>query len=326
MRLMSRRPAEFVVRRVLALVIPAGLLAAGAPAPRAQAPQAPEGYPGEGELPVVRLLSPGSEPRVPLRYRIAAGQTGAMTMRMEMNISMDMNGTAMPAMQAPAMVMGADYAVTAVAESGDISFDVTMTEVGVESTPGVDPAMVSAMQGMMQGTLQGLKGSATITPRGIGRTVTFDTGAIADPQLQQALGSMSASVEQMSMPLPEEPVGVGARWDVLQRTTSGGVVTYQKTSLEVTAIDGARVTFAASVEQQAPRQALSNPALPPEVVMTLERLSGSGAGTTTIDLTSLVPTSEMSTRSNALMDVAMAGTSQTMGVETRMKMTIGPKH
>jgi hypothetical protein len=303
------------------------LLVTGGSAPRAavQAPlPSPEGFPADGQPPIVRLLSPGAEPRTPLRYQLDAGQTGRMTMRMDMSIAMDMGGMAMPAMPSPTMVMESEIAVTEVAESGDVSFEITMTEAGVEETPGVDPGMASAMQGMLQGSLKGMRGSGTVSSRGISRAMTFDLGEAADPQMQQAFGSMSSSVEQMSTPLPEEPVGVGARWEVLQRMDHSGAVTFQTLLLEVTAIDGPRVTLAVKADQQAPRQSMSNPGLPPEAVMTLQRLSGSGTGTMTIDLTALVPTSEMSTKSNAVMDVSMAGTSQTMGVETTMTMTIAP--
>ena len=73
----------------------------------------------------------------------------------------------------------------------------------------MDPNMVALAQKAGAG-IASLRARATITDRGINKSAQFDLEKLEDPNLKQMLGSLSTSIESMSMPLPEEPVGTGA--------------------------------------------------------------------------------------------------------------------
>ena len=284
------------------------------------AAQSPE-FPAVGEPAIVTLVEPGAAPRRELRYRVSRDETMTMDMSMLMSMTMEMGGMVMPTTNMPLMLTAADLTMNDVAESGDMTYRITFTKAGVETADGVDPALLAAMQSMER-ALVGLTGTTTVSDRGVVRAVAFDLGGITDPQMEQAMAPMAAQMKQFSMPLPIEAVGVGAKWDVRHRLDLNGIETSQVGSYELTALDGDMVTLTVSVEQTAANQTIDNPDLPPGASMRLRRLTARGSGTIQLDLTSLVPTSEISTTSNAVMDIDMAGDSQSMGVETKLKVTV----
>lgn len=302
---------------------------AGASRPQPQ-DQKMEGYPAGGAPAVVTLLSPGAEPRTRLRYTVANTYKGHMAINMALSMSMEMPGMAMPAMQMPLMKQSADVNVTNVTASGDISYNIAFTSFGVESAPGGDPAAAAMSQNLaavvkdLDADMKNLRGSGTISDRGITRSTNFDLSKVTNPQLKQMMDSVSNTVQSLSMPLPEEAVGVGARWEVRQSPAVGGVQMFQKTVLELVALDGKTATLKTTVEQTAPPQAMNNPAMPPGAEARIQKLTGTGSGTTTMHLDALVPTSEATVQTTTVLNISMAGDTQTMSTSTTVKISVSP--
>jgi hypothetical protein len=302
--------------RTFAFLLVAGLILAPAIAMRAQQkPLTMAGYPALGAPPTVTLLAPGAAPRAPLRYKIAAGQKSVMDMTMGVGIAMNVGGMAVP-MDMPPILMSANIDVTSVATNGDVTFNVAFTKMGVG--PGADPNIAAVMESAAA-TITSLKGTATVSSRGVTKSAKLDFSKV-DPSMHQSLAQMTSSVENLSMPFPEEAVGVGGRWEVRQSMNSGGIAMFQKAEYEVTAMDASSATVKVKIDQQAPPQAFSNPMMPAGVDATIEKMSGTGTGTLTIRFDALVPTSSVETMSSMVM--TMSG--QSINSDTRMKMTIAP--
>jgi hypothetical protein len=294
------------------------------PTPRAQ-DQAPslEGYPAVGSPATVALLSAGAEPRRPLRYRIAAGYKDTMTMSMAMSMAMTMGEVAAPVPELPSMKITAELAVTNVADNGDVTYDLAFTGMTPEAGPGVDPSLVEAMRQSAAG-ITTVKGIAIVSNRGVNRSARLDVDKLADPNLRQMLSSFSSSVESMSMPLPEEAVGAGARWEVRQALQSAGAATFQRGEYELVSMDERSVALRVTFEQTAPRQTITNPALPAGATMEVEKITGSGSGTVTLRLDGLIPTAELSSTTTALMNASMGGQSQRLTIDTKITLKMAP--
>lgn len=286
------------------------------------APVSLPGYPAAGAPPTVTLASPGAEPRVRLRYKPTAGLKEAMMMSMAMGLSMVMEGMSMP-MDLPTMKLTADVGVTEVAANGDITYTVAFTGMTAESAPGAADAMAGAVQGAAEG-IKSLKGTVTMSDRGINKSTTLNVDQITDPTAKQLLSSMSSSLESMSMPMPDEPVGVGAKWEVRQAIKNAGAQVFQRVTCELTSVDAQGATIKTSVEQTIPPQSVTNPALQGATV-NVEKGAGTSAGTLSLRFNSLVPTSETSGSTAMAMVVDMAGQSQKMSVETKLKVSVAPK-
>ena len=105
---------------------------------------------------------------------------------------------------------------------------------------------------------------------------------------------------------------------------ANGMTLVQKTEFELVAFDGKTATLKTKTEQTAPPQAISNPAMPPGVDLQLQKMTGTGSGTITLRLDGLVPTSEGSMESTAVMQGNLGGEIQQMTVTTSMKIAIAP--
>jgi hypothetical protein len=132
--------------------------------------------------------------------------------------------------------------------------------------------------------------------------------------------SISSAMQNLSMPLPEEPVG---RWEVRQAMSSGGLQSFTKTAFEITALDGRTMTLKSTIDQTAPSQAVTNPAPPPGADMHLQKMTGTGNGTITLHVDGLVPTSDTTMQNNTMMPIRMGGYTQTTTALT-MKVGISP--
>lgn len=300
------------------LVVACTLVAGVAPRALSQAP-AMEGYPAVGSPATVTLLEAGAAPKKALRYAVPAGQKAQADMTMSMSMAMNMAGMSMP-MDLPGMKMTMAVAVTGVAPNGDITYDLGFTGLTFDSSAGANPTIAAALQ-PLQASITSIKGSATISSRGVTKSSKIDA---ADPSLQQMLGQVTSTAENLAMPFPEEAIGVGARFEVRNTVSSGGQTMFQKSIYQVVSIEGSTVSLKITSEQTAPPQAVSNPALPAGSEMYMDKMAGSGTGTTVIHLDSLVPTSEMNSTSSMSMTMSLGGQSQAITTDNKIKITIAP--
>lgn len=301
-----------------------GLLVLGTAAllARQQIP-VPPGFPANGEPPTVKLVYPGAEPRRPIRYAIAKGRTEHLMMDMAMELAMNMGGASLPSIPLPTMRMAADVAVTDVTPSGDASYRVALTDFKLVNTANVDPTVLAALQGAGF-NVKAISGGATISARGISRNATIDTSKVTNPQMAQMVDRMSSTIQQLALPFPEEAVGSGAEWEVRQTLVVNSVHTFQKIVVDLVALNDASCTLKLLTEQTAPPQPVTAPGLPAGVDASLENMRGSGTGTMTIRFDSLVPTSQASLSSSAVVSVAMGGTSQQVSTQTTVRLSVAP--
>ena len=310
--------APVKISRLLPAAIVAGAFFAVA-SPHAQTPISMPGYPAVGAPPTVTLLSAGAEPRKQLRYTIAAGAAARMDVASTINLSMTAAGVAFP-IDLPKSTMVVDLTVTSVAPNGDITYNMAFTEMSSDG-PVTNPIAAPLLAGMAD-SVKSIKGTTTISNRGITKSSKLDAG---DPATQLLLGQLMSSVGNPSMPFPEEAVGVGAKWEVRQALSGGGQTKFEKATYELVSIDGSTVSLKSTIEQTAPAQSVSNPMLPAGTELSLEKLTGTGSGTATIRLDSLVPTSQTETTITMTMSTSMGGATAPITSELKSNVSIAPK-
>lgn len=284
--------------------------------PRAQAPKT-AGFPAVGEPATVTVSSTGAEPRTRLRYRIAPTYRGRMEMSMTMGMTMSMDGGTLPQMDVPAIRMVADVAVTDVSPAGDVT-----STFGFVSIDADDPSMRAAMQ-EVAAALAEIKATMVINNRGELRSASFDVSKITNPTMRQTMSSAFDSIRSMSMPLPEEPVGPGAKWQVRQSLVSNGIHSTQRIDVELVSADAKSASLKEATVQQAAPQKVEMPQVPGATVM-LQKLEGTGSGTMTIAFDSLIPTSELTSRTNTVMDIDAGGSRQSMAMDMTVKLKVAP--
>jgi hypothetical protein len=313
-----------LVGSVLLLTAGWGLMTQAQQTP-APAPASPTAQPTK---PIVELLSMGAEPRQLLRFKPALNskQIGSMTMRMDMGLSIA--GKAAPRNKVPATVMTFETTVTKIDSNGNIHYQFRYTQADLVGDSSVPPAALKELRAQLQ-NLKGISGTVVVDNRGQTQLGKFDLPERLDSKVKLTLKQISRSVEQLSAPLPEPAIGLGAKWRVTTSPTIGGIRLTQSATYELTKLQKDRATLRVAIAQQAsPQQAIEATGLPKTASFTLKSLVGSGQGQTDIKLDRLIPLySSMAVQSNSAMEVANVSAKgpMTMETDTKMELTLKSK-
>jgi len=265
----------------------------------------------------VELLDPGAEPRTTLRYKFRANHNEKMVMEMSMAVAMEMGDLKQPETKMPASQMTMTIDAGEVSPEGDLRYDFELAEIDILSKPGDNPMMVNAMKQQLNKT-KGLSGSATVTSRGFSREYEITPPPGMDAQSQQFMDQMKQSMNQISAPFPEEPVGKGGRWQVTMPVEMPAMKLTQIATYTLTEIEGDKITLEVAISQTAPPQEVSGPGMPPGTKMSLESLDSSGTGTVELKLTDLVPTSKLNLTTTSVIAAGEQKVKTTMRLGTNI--------
>ena len=280
-------------------------------------------FPAAGGAPAFRLVSAGAEPRQALRYRLAAGSAHKLVMTLRMSVGMELDGRDAPVQRAPSMRMILDARV-AEADEREARFDFNVAEpIELFETENAPPAMIEGMRKRLE-QLSSLRGHVAMTSRGVVKEAGVEVAPGLDPEAAQVLQTMQQSMEQLSVPLPEEAVGVDAQWKMLQRVQGAGITLYQVAVFKVVRFEGTVATLAVTMEQYAPRQSMPLPGNAKGARAELISIKGQAEGHTAVDLTSPVPRSSFAMDSTMLMNIQGPDRTLQMGIRNRMQVQVEP--
>jgi phosphotransferase system HPr-like phosphotransfer protein len=263
----------------------------------------------------VKLLAAGAEPRKVLRLHPKAGDKQAVTFALKMSIESKVGEMQTPAMKMPAMNFALEATVKDVSAEGDISYDIAMGEATVGDEAGVMPQIAQAIKSSL-GSLKGLTGSGTTSNRGISRQVEFKAPSGADAQSARMVDQMKGFFSKAAVQLPEEAVGVGAKWTAKITSKSEGMTIDETDTYELASLEGDRITAKTTTAQSAANQKIQNPAMP-AMKVDLTKMTGSGKGEMTSDLSHFLPASaDAEVHSEVSMAMNLGGQKQAMMMKT----------
>lgn len=275
----------------------------------ALAERAPSEFPAIGQPAVITLLDAGKGKKAPLRWKAKAGVTEKLKMVMDTKMQIVMAGETMP--MDMKMHMDMDGKVREVGDDGSALIEMVVTDAGMEM-PGLEgPEAANMVRDMMRGL--------TIEARMDARGATSGTKVSGGGDMMAQLGEqMNNSLDQLAVPFPEEPVGVGARWQALTSLEMNGMKMRMVATYELTRLEGDKGAVTVTVEQHADAQVMDMGGAKAE----LTRLSSTGGGTTEFDLTRpMFAKAAVSLKMDAAMSVM--GQSATMKMDARIAMTPG---
>jgi hypothetical protein len=174
--------------------------------------------------------------------------------------------------------------------------------------------------------MKGLGMGYWISPKGHVRDVKLDVPKSFPAAAEQMLQGMNQSFESMVAPLPNEPVGVGARWQVVSRMASAGADMLQSAMYTLKARDGGKATLEVTLVQLAASDSIKAPGMPPGVTAQVKAFSSGGSGTSQLDTKNVAPDTGSMMLKTA-MDIAVKGGGQgdESSVETQTKVQIGKR-
>ena len=232
------------------------------------------------------LLDDGHEPRRALRYPSDPPPPQKMSLSLHVAMKMEVPGSPVPPVSMPGLRLLID--LTGRDRDGEVRYEFTVTDADLTGAEAAHPSLVAAMRKGV-GSLVGATGTVSVDPRGFQRELSIGLPSSLGQELTQFMNSAKLAIGQMAVPLPEEPIGVGAKWQVEETIAQDGIQVRQKTYYELLAIDGPRVQIRTQTVQSAEQQRAAVPGLPSGVSAKVVSLRGAGAGETEIDLRRLVP-------------------------------------
>ncbi len=314
----------YLAERIAALTQPPPTRTTNAPTTGAGGAP-PESRPGEtaapAQAPQVKLLEPGAEPRKELRLHPKPGDKQAFTMTLKMAMAMKAGEMPEQMVKMPPIKLTMDVTVKNVSTQGDITYELVMGEATVSDEAGVMPQVAEAMKSAFAG-LKGKSGKGTISNRGLSKGLEFKAPPGADPQLGQMMDEMKQSFADLTVPLPEEAVGPGARWEVKMPLKSQGMTIDETATYKLVSLEGERVTTRSAVSQTAGNQKIQSPAMP-GLKVDLTKMTGNGTADVTSDLGQLLPltgTADLHTERAMGMNAGGQKQSMTMKMDVNVRL------
>jgi hypothetical protein len=259
----------------------------------------------------VKLLEAGAEPRQVLRLQPKAGDKQSVSTTLKMEIEMMGSPMKLPSMKSPM-----DVTITTVAPNGDITYEIVTGEITATDEGDAASPVGAAFKDALGGTA-GMKSTATMSNRGLGKS-EFKAPADANPQTRQVVEQLADALEMAVVPLPEEAVGPGAKWESKQSMKNQGISLTQTTTYELVSVEGSVLKIKSKQVQTAPNQKIENPQAP-GMKLDLSKFSGKGSADISLDLGKIIPTSaKTDMQSEVEMSMNLGGQKQAMA----MKMTM----
>lgn len=234
-------------------------------------------------LPKVTLMDPGAEPRRVLRLTAPADGTQSARMKSRIQVSMKVPGADFPSPTMPWIVVDLTMKATERNASGDVTWTMKVDRVGTEDAGA--PADMVAMVRSSIAPLKDLTGAGQTTDRGLTR---FSSAQLPDDEGDSAR-ELGQQVGQLGIPLPEEAVGIGARWSCKSTLHTQGLVVQQIATYELAELRSETAVVNLRTGQTAEPQAMNVPHLPAGITMLLESLKSSGTGRIELSLNRLLP-------------------------------------
>ncbi|PZF79425.1 hypothetical protein [Jiangella anatolica] len=239
--------------------------------PSSEASAEPTGEPADAEPacaagePELTVTEAGAEPLTVMELAPSAGDTVALDMRVSMEGTTAIDGGPPQSAPIPAMLMGFQATVDEVTDD-EIAMSFVYDKAEMESE---DPAVAQSLAPIV-----GMTGTITTTRNGAFVDGAVDTSGLS-PELMQAMGELDAQLEQLTVPLPVDPVGVGAVWTVSTGIDVNGILYCSDVTYHLTEFDGDAYTLETEVTQEA------QPTTIEDATGSLEVIEGTGSGSGT---------------------------------------------
>ena len=259
------------------------------PSRPAAAPPAAEHRAGDP----IRLLDAGAAPRRPLRFRFRAGATEFLEfderLRMVIVASDAKLGRHESRTEPPTIRMTIRADTPEVAADGRAAIDFVVERVRALDDAAMEPPARAGLETRLA-ELVGLRIRSRLSTVGVPSAIELDLPPGASAAERQLLDGLKDSLGKLYIPMPEQPVGIGATWIVTVRSPINGITSNVRYRCTLTRLDAASASFVVALQFASDRQEMHVGSAPGITTM-LESLTGSGKGSVTVQWDHLVPIS-----------------------------------
>jgi hypothetical protein len=236
----------------------------------------------------VRVLDPGQEPLARLAYTPAKDATQALRFDISMKMDLTVEGETAPKLLNPPQSLDVDMVTEQVDEKTGALVAMVIRGVTIQATKEVDQDTASAITKQLGG-VSGLTFHLRVSPQGEGSEPRVDVPAAFPKGAEQLVTNMGAVFREMMPRLPDEPIGIGAKWQVLSREAPEGANLVQLTEYTLKERSGSKITLDFHTRQLAASGAIKLAGTPAGASTKLSRFAASVTGSLAIDTKQMGP-------------------------------------
>ncbi|HEU5057824.1 MAG TPA: hypothetical protein VFU21_14935 [Kofleriaceae bacterium] len=269
----------------------------------------------------VEIIQAGRGPRRALRYLFRPDRLGVMSTFFDMDIGYRTGEGAMIHTPSPPMEMDLELTAMSVERGvARVTHRISRLDVVTSASDATDESTRAAVRQRLQ-PMVGMTGTMAMDDRGRLLELSWNMPDNLAPEIRATLENFSRSGGDMVVPLPEEPVGVGAEWYAVKETPFMGIKMANTSRVKVLALDGDRVTLSYSTDISAGAQPFAFPGLPQGTTAELRSCDGSGSSEIDLDLGWMAPT-RMSVQSRTEMTMELTTGQQVERVLLQVRLTM----
>jgi hypothetical protein len=271
--------------------------------------------PPERVLPTIRVLDAGMTPRQPLRYRVPPGQKETLYVELVRAQAMQAEGQAAQGGMPPIQLQ-VQMGPASMSPKGYIHHPVAITQVRISNAADqMSPAQRQQLDQSLA-PLLGIKGWSEMDVQGRIRRGEFQGGDAVSPELNTMLANIRSAL--LTVPFPDEPLGVRARWEVERKVQFSGIWIDQVVTYHIVRLHDEGVDLQITARQTANPQQTANGRL--------EVFQSSIIGSAAVRLTHFTPFSEAeSTAQMRISQPTQMGDTRLIRVETRTAVNLYPE-
>lgn len=243
----------------------------------------------------VVVVKPGAAPLRAVRYAVPKGAHTTVELATDWKATAGEIGNVLPT-----IVTTFDITCEDVDKNGGMHLHARVTDASAheKADSGINPASLAPMLEPLKGyvlrvTLQpdGRVSPAAFEapPVGSGSSGSSGSSEGSAAVVGEQLTALAASLQQLAIPLPTAPIGVGAEWKTTRTIDQGGMKLTSTTTLDVTSLDATTIGFSLTSDVKGADQTVTQSGIAVE----LEDVGGSATGKGTIDLAKGVTTGEL---------------------------------
>ncbi len=248
-----------------------------------------------------KLIDAGKKPRARLRYRFGSASELPLQVGAVVRIEETIDGKKKPPKVLPAVTTSFHLSTTKAAPN-HVEVSVAPARIAQNADPEAKKVaehllsryrkLVAGKDHQLSTTDRGLLGQQPIVPETRDASSRVLIGALID----------------MVIPLPEQPIGVGARWELVRTVPRATTNVKQTIQYELIALHGDRLTVRVSGKRVGERQALDAAGLPLGTTAELFALRATIDGSLIVDLKQPAAVGGSFVRTDALHTRASRGT------------------
>lgn len=299
------------------LLILAGLVVATASCQKPYQPQTVQVRdpgPPQRVLPTIRVRDAGMTPRSPLRYRVSPGQTETLYVELARAQAMQAQGQGTQG-GLPPVQLEVKMGPASPTPEGFIRHPVEVTQIRLsKAADRMSPAQREQVEQTLAPLLD-VEGWSDMDVQGRIRRSEFRGADRVPADLNALLANIRSAL--LSVPFPDEPLGVRARWEVERKVQLSGIWIDQVVTYHIEGIRRDELDLQITARGTAPPQNIASGRL--------EAYQTSVIGSATVRLTHFTPYSEAeATTQMRISKPAPMGDRQLVRVETRTAVQLYP--